>query len=67
MCTKLFFYNTEVVFQKKSLLKHIQIRSSFEDLVARESTVKTDHTSDKPSKSYNFLKFLCMKNNCTCG
>ena len=37
------------------------MRSSFEDLLARESMVKTDHTSDILSKSYDFLKFPGMQ------
>lgn len=43
------------------------MRSSFEDLVAEGATVKTDHTSDKRSKSYDFLIFPHMKSNCTRG
>ena len=42
---------------KKKLSKHIDMGSSFEDLVATSLTVKTDFQSDKPFALQNFLNF----------
>ena len=37
------------------------MRSSFEELVTRDPTVKTDNNSDTWFKSYSFLNFLILK------
>lgn len=41
----------------------MQMGSSFEDLVTRDLTVKTDRNSDKQFKSYGFLKFSHLELN----
>jgi hypothetical protein len=56
--TKVAPYSIKVGIKKNSS-KHTHAGSSFEDLVARVSTVKTDLNSDARLKSYDFLN--CCK------
>lgn len=44
------------IAQSKSLSKHTHMRSNFEEIVARASTVKTDLNSDNRFKSYDLKK-----------
>ena len=61
---KLPSYSTKVAFighkvaSKKSSTKPIYMRSSFEELAARNPNVKTKLNFDASIKSYSFLNFL---------
>ena len=48
--------DTKVSRRKKSSSKHIDIGSSFEELVTKNLAVKTDHNFDASFKSYDFFK-----------
>lgn len=52
---KVALFNKKLLFEKY-LSKYIQLRSSFEDLVAIEPTVKTDYNLDARFKNYGVLK-----------